>query len=182
LLQSVEGWDCVNVESRCATALGAIVEREMQCRVRYYGDVHHVLTVPARTFSHQAVRRLTVDDLELLARAPHQVRGAGFHSSRELLEQGIVACAVISGEVVSIAHTYARTRHYADIGVHTLEEWRGRGFAAAAASLVARLIQQAGQIPVWSAGEDNQASLGLAKKLGFTEISRRTYVIPDPRT
>jgi predicted GNAT family acetyltransferase len=158
------------------------MEREMDCRVRYYGDIYHILTAQAKPFVHSAVRRLTVADLELLDRAPREVRGAGFHSLRELLEHGIVACAVVSGEIVSIAHTYARTRRYADIGVHTLKEWRGRGFAAAAASIVAQLIQQAGQVPVWSAGEDNLPSLNLARKLGFTEVSRRTYLIPGPHT
>jgi predicted GNAT family acetyltransferase len=103
---------------------------------------------------------------------------SGFGSLRKLLEEGFVACAIVSGQIVSIAHTYARTTHYADIGVHTLERWRRGGLASAAASIVARCIQEAGQTPVWSTGEDNWASLRVAQKLGFVESSRRTYVIP----
>jgi len=37
LLKSVQGWDCVDVASECAIPLGALIEREMGVRVRYYG-------------------------------------------------------------------------------------------------------------------------------------------------
>jgi predicted GNAT family acetyltransferase len=93
------------------------------------------------------------------------------------LEEGFVACAIVDDEIVAIAHTSARTDKYADIGVFTSEEWRRRGFVTAAASIVAKCIQDAGLTPTWSAGEDNFASLRVAQKLGFIEASRRTYVI-----
>lgn len=179
LLKSVEGWECVNVASECATDLGEIIEENMGVRVRYYGDVYHILSKPVLNFQNEAVRQLTLDDLNLLESAPTEVQGAGFGSIRNLLSDGVVACAVISGKIVAIAHTSARTNHHADIGVFTLEEWRGRGFATAATAIVAKRVQEAGQTPVWSTGEDNFASLRVAHKLGFTEVLRRTYVIPN---
>jgi len=197
LLESVKGWDCVNVSSENAVPLGDIIREKMGVQVRYYGDVYHVLSNPLLSgvkvvtqpflchplmrrglnYHNEAVRLLTLADLKLLESAPAELQGGGFGSLRGLLSDGIVACAVVSDEIVSIAHTYARTAHYADIGVFTHENWRGRGFATAAASIVARRVQEAGQTPVWSAGEDNFASLRVAQKLGFTEVSRRTYVI-----
>jgi GNAT superfamily N-acetyltransferase len=177
LLKIVKGWDCVNVTPECAAPLGYLISTETGECVRYYGDIYHVLPRPARRFQNEAVRRVTLSDLELLASTPREVRGEGFGSLQALLQEGFVACAVVSGQVVSVAHTYARTARHADIGVHTLEGWRGRGFATAAASIVAGCIQEAGQVPVWSTGEDNWASLRVAQKLGFTEVSRRTYVI-----
>ena len=75
----------------------------------------------------------------------------------------------------------ARSERHADIGAATLEAWRGRGLATAAAALVARRVQEAGQTPVWSAGEDNAASLRVAQKIGFTAVSRRTYSHPAAR-
>ncbi|MGI8859675.1 MAG: GNAT family N-acetyltransferase, partial [Rubrobacteraceae bacterium] len=51
----------------------------------------------------------------------------------------------------------------------TLEGWRGRGLATAAASLVVGRVQRSDRVPVWSAGEDNYASLQVARKLGFVE-------------
>jgi len=179
LLTSVEGWDCVDVSSECAEALGTIIERETGRKVRYYGDVYHVLSKPVVGFQNEAVRQLTLDDLDLLESSPEDLRGCGFGSTRRLLEEGFVACAIVTGEVAAIAHTSARTDRYADIGVFTKEEWRRRGFVTAAASIVAKQIQAAGQIPTWSTGEDNFASFRVAQKLGFIEVSRRTYIIKD---
>ncbi len=172
LLKSVEGWDCVNVSTECAKALGQIIERETGRKVKYYGDVYHVLSKPVVDFQNEAVRQLTPDDLDLLERG-------GFDSSPLSLAEGLAAGAIVAGKLVAIAHTSAHTNIYADIGVCTMEEWRCRGFVTAAASIVAKRVQEAGQIPIWSAGEDNFASLRVAEKLGFNEVSRRTYVIKD---
>lgn len=179
LLRAMSDWDCVSVSLDCAPALGNLIESETGRRVRYYGDVYHALTTPAATFQHDAVRLLTPADLPLLAAAPEEVRGAGWASALDLLEQGIVAGAVVDGQVVAIAFTSTRTPRHADIGVHTLAPWRRQGLATAAASLVAQQVQAAGQIPVWSTGEDNWASLRVAQKLGFAEVARLTYVIPE---
>ena len=84
----------------------------------------------------------------------------------------------MNDNIVAIAHTYAETNLHADIGVSTLETWREKGFSTAAASLVAQEIQARGKVPAWSCGEDNYASLRVAEKLGFTEVGRRTYIIP----
>ncbi len=97
-----------------------------------------------------------------------------------MFDEGVVAGAVVEGDLlVAIAFTHARSTRHADVAVNTLEEWRGRGLATAAASLVAQRLQEAGQRPMWSTGEDNSASLRVAQKLGFTPITRRTYVIRD---
>ena len=73
----------------------------------------------------------------------------------------------------------ARGQRYVDIGVYVLENYRRRGLATAAASLVARSVQSDALIPVWSCGSHNIPSLKLAQKLGFIEVSRRTYVVID---
>lgn len=179
LLQSAQGWFCLNVEPRCAAALGALMRDGLGAgaKVRYYGDVYYTLTMPVARLRASVVRLLSLDDLDLLENAPAAVRGGGFGSTRALLTEGVAACAIVNGAVVAIAHTSARSACYADIGVCTLEPWRGRGFAAVAAAHVAEQIQRAGQIPVWSTGEDNHASRRVARKLGFAEIGRRTYVI-----
>lgn len=179
LLRVTRGWFCVEVAPECAAALGASMARDLGLLVRYYEDVYYTLTTPATPVYHEAVRLLTVDDLTLLEAAPSAVRGSGFGSTRALLVEGVVAAAIVDGRVVAIAHTSARTSRHADIGVATLQEWRGHNFATAAAALVAGSVQQARQIPVWSAGAANGASRCVAQKVGFDEVSRRTYVIVD---
>ncbi len=177
LLGCIQGWTCVEVTSTCAPALGALMAARLNRPVRYLPDLYHTLSRPAATFTHTAARLLTPADLPLLEAAPAALRPAGFGNLRAQLAEGINAGAIVNGQLVAIATTYARSERHADIGVATLEDWRGRGYATACASLVAGRFQRGGQIPVWSTGEDNQASRRVAGKLGFTEVLRRTYVI-----
>lgn len=177
LLKPVEGWECIDVSQSCAAALGKIIERETGVRVRYYDDIYHTLGEPAPDFPDKHVRRLTSADLALLESAPHDVQGCGFEGLDAMLSEGVAACAIVDGDIVAIAHTYARSERHADVGVYTLEDWRGRGYATACAAVVARAVQEAGQTPVWSTGPGNLASLRVAEKLGFKEVARTTYVI-----
>ena len=180
LLKATHGWSCINVGTACAEPLGALIEADTNTPVRYYGDVYHALLAPAHSYPNQAVRLLTLEDVERLAQAPAEVQGNGYKTHAAMLTDGIAAGAVVDGNLVAIAHTYAETDLHADIGVSTLEAWRKNGFATAAASLVAQEIQASGKVPAWSCGEDNRASLRVAQKVGFTEVSRRRYVILDP--
>jgi len=78
---------------------------------------------------------------------------------------------------VATCFVAARGQRYVDIAVYAQENHRRHGFATAAASIVTRSVQSDGLVPVWSCGSHNLASLKLARKLGFVEVSRRTYVI-----
>lgn len=178
LLKATDGWDCINVDNSCAAALGALIEADRGTSIRYYGDVCHALLEPVHPYMNEAVRLLTLADVKRLTEAPPEVQGNGYKTHAAMLTEGISAGAVVDGNIVAIAHTYAETKLHADIGVSTLEAWREKGFATAAASLVAQEIQARGKVPAWSCGEDNFASLRVAEKLGFTEVARRTYVIP----
>jgi RimJ/RimL family protein N-acetyltransferase len=184
LLKATHGWGCINVETTCAASLGALIEADRSTSIRYYGDVYHALLEPVCTgwvtqpLPNAAVRLLTVDDVERLAKTSSEVQGNGYETREAMVTDGIAAGAVVDGNIVAIAHTYAETDLHADIGVSTLEAWREKGFATAAASLVAQEIQSKGKVPAWSCGEDNTASLRVAQKLGFTEVGRRIYVIP----
>ena len=178
LLKATDGWGCINVDSACAELLGKLIESNTRAPVRYYGDVYHSLLEPVQCYPNESVRRLSLEDIDRLAKAPAEVQGNGYKTHEAMLTDGIAAGAVVDGNIVAIAHTYAETKLHADIGVSTLEAWREKGFATATASLVAQEIQTRGKVPAWSCGEDNIASLRVAQKLGFTEVARRTYVIP----
>jgi GNAT superfamily N-acetyltransferase len=179
LLKAVEGWDCILVDSERAPLLGRIIKREMGVGVRYLDDVCHILSRPVATFPHQVVRQLTLSDLELLESAPPELRASCWGSTRALLAEGIVASAIVAGRVVATALTAAISDRCADVGVYTHPDFRRQGLATAAASIVAQRVQESGRTPVWGAGEHNVASLRVARKLGFIEVSRRTYVILD---
>jgi len=179
LLGSVEGWECVFLRSSLAPAVAEFVERQMGLASRLYGEVCFVLEEPVPSFEHEAVRLLGPQDAGLLSEAPPELQGAGWGNIETMLADGVAAAGIVDGRVVAIAHTSGHTRRYADIGVYTHEGHRNRGLSTAAASLVARRVQQLGLTPVWSTGCDNLASLRVAQKLGSTEVSRGTYVILD---
>ncbi len=176
LLMQIEGWFCVNVTPDVAPHLGPLLAERMGCPVRYYGDIYHTLTQPVLRFEDTAVRPLTLDDLPLLEAAPADIRG---HNPHQILSDMFAAGAIRDGHIVAIAQNYGLSAQYGDVGVATLPNYRGRGLATAAASIVARWLQENGRIPVWSCGEDNQASLRVAQKLGFRQVSQRTYIILD---
>ena len=178
LLKATHGWGCIGVDTVCAEPLGKLIEADRGTSIRYYGDVYHALLEPVQCYPNEAVRLLTLADVKCLAEAPAEIQGNGYKTHAAMVTDGIAAGAVVDGDIVAIAHTYAETDLHADIGVSTLEAWREKGFATAAASLVAQEIQARGKVPAWSCGEDNTASLRVAQKLGFTEVGRRTYVIP----
>jgi len=171
LLENATGWWTVNVSGALARPLGVVLERETKGRAHNYGDVYYTLARAAASFRSPEVRRLKTGDEPLMAKymgTPTWAGSEGFET--------MAAGAVVDGKLVGLAHVSAVTERHADIGVSTLEPWRGRGFATAAASIVARLVRESGRTPVWSAGEGNAASLRVAAKVGFREVSRRVYV------
>ncbi len=181
ILEPLEGWRVVDVSPSVAPKLGALIRASTGSRVAYYGDVYHTLTRPAVTHSHPDVRLLTVDDRALFDGVPDDLKPGMRGDVEIVLREGFVAGAVVDDRIVSVAHTNAITDRYADIGVFTHQDYRNRGYSTASASIVAAAIQGRGMTPVWSCGEDNLQSLRVAAKVGFTEVSRRTYVIPFNR-
>lgn len=63
-----------------------------------------------------------------------------------------------------------------EIGINTLHEYRGHGYASAACSKCIQEIFNHHKIPMWSTGIDNIASRKLAEKLGFTEFAKVIYI------
>lgn len=177
LLKERHGWSSVEVNPSIASQLAEPLELASGRPVSFLDDIYHVLRHPVVPAPVETVRLLSPADSGLLERAPPELRGKGWGSSSALLREGIAAAAILDREIVALAHTTARTGQYADLGVATLLAWRNQGLASATAALVASEVQSAGQTPVWSTGATNLASLRVARKLGFVEVSRRTYLI-----
>ena len=165
-----------NVPADMACQLATFIKQDADVQCRQYGDVYHTLNGPINEFTVPEVRPLSLEAEGLLAAYRSDPREMGFATFEDLLTNGAAAGAVVEGSLMALAHTNAMTARYGDIGVATDEPWRGKGFASSAASIVARRIQERGRTPVWSAGEGNAASLRVAAKLGFTEVSRRVYL------
>ncbi len=178
LLPVLTGWDCINVEPEVAADVGTAIAMTSGRPVRQYGDVYHVLLDPPAGASAEVVRRLTLDDLPLFAAAP-EFAVSEFGSPHDVLTEGCAAGAVVDGRLVSLVQTSALGERFADIGAVTGAAFRGRGYATSAGAIVCRWVRESGRTPVWSCGEDNLASLRVAEKLGFREVARRVYLIPE---
>jgi RimJ/RimL family protein N-acetyltransferase len=174
----VEDWQCILVDKEIAPPLGKTISTQLNTAVRLLDDIYHVPRGRVLPLESQSVRWLTLDDLVLLESLPREAQPVGFWGGlRTSLVEGLVAGALFEGKVVATSFVAARGQRYADIGVYTLENYRRRGLATIAASVVAQSVQSDGLIPVWSCGSDNVPSLKLARRLGFIEVSRRTYVV-----
>lgn len=180
ILRGLSGWTCINVDVGVASRLGLLMEADMGRAVRRVEDVYHTLDRTVAASVHPAARPLGRDDLALLEGAPAEIRAMalGFGSLDGLLPEGVAAGAEVDGGPVALACTTAQTERHADVGVITLEGYRGRGLATACAALVSGIIHRSGRVSVWSTGDDNLASLRVARKLGFREAGRRAYLVP----
>jgi len=177
-LAQVSGWQCILVDKEVSTSLGEIISRQLGTPVRLLDDIYHIPEGKALPFENESVRRLVLDDLMLLEKLSREAQPIGFwRDLRTSLIEGLVAGAIVDGKVVATSFVAARGQRYVDMGVYVLESHQRRGLGTAAASVVARSVQSDGLIPVWSCGSHNLASVKLAQKLGFVEVSRRTYVV-----
>lgn len=178
VLKQVSGWKAVNAEYGLAPRLAALIESEMGQACVLIEEIYYTLPQPVDTFRDPDVRRLGLADLALVEAATDvlDMHGWRYGSAGALLTDGLLAGAVVDRELVSIAFSASQTEQYAEVGIKTREDFRGRGYSTAAASLICAEVQASGQTIVWSTDQDNAASQRVAAKLGFREVSRRIYV------
>jgi predicted GNAT family acetyltransferase len=178
VLKQVPGWTAVNASAAVAPELAALIEAETGKPCALIEEIYYTLAQPVVTFSHPLVRRVSMNDLVMVeaATGPLAMQGWRYGSAKALLADGVLAGAVVDGELVSVAFTAAGTERFGEVGIKTREDFRGRGFSTAAASLVCAELQAAGKTVIWSTDRDNAASQRVASKLGFSEVSRRVYV------
>lgn len=58
-----------------------------------------------------------------------------------------------------------------EIGINTLSEYRGKGYATSVCKQCICEILRNGKVPQWSTSADNIASQRLAEKIGFTKLA-----------
>ncbi len=172
IIPYVHDWETFSTPLHLVSELERVVTHARDTTsLRTITDVYHVLDTPiSGNFEHKDVRLLTDEDLALTITIDELQQNSAY--------KPIIAAAVIEGELVSVAHTFAWSPLYVDLGVTTHEQFRGQGMATAAAAIVAAEVQKRGKVPVWSTGLDNLPSMQVAQKLGFRETSRRLYLIP----
>lgn len=83
-----------------------------------------------------------------------------------------IAAAFADGKPVSFCYCASTTEGLWDISIDTLEPYRRQGHAAKVVAFMVRRQAEEGKRPVWGAEESNQASMALARKLGFEPVER----------
>ena len=78
-------------------------------------------------------------------------------------------------KLASTAYSAYMHDNYLEIGIETVEEFRGKGLAQYACSALIDYCLHNNLEPVWSCRLENTSSCKLAQKLGFEIISKRSY-------
>jgi hypothetical protein len=81
-----------------------------------------------------------------------------------------------SGEILASAGINWRSPHYAELYVHTKYSHRRQGLGLSVVSSMAQHVLELGQIPLYVANASNDASLQLARSLGFVDTGARWFL------
>ncbi len=117
-----------------------------------------------------SVRRI---DRELIERCEWREEMVFYCGSLDnFLDHGLGVCLMRGDEILSEAYASALGRDLAEIGAVTREAHRRRGYALLASSFLIELCRTKGYGVYWSCDAENEASAGLARRLGFAAETR----------
>lgn len=93
------------------------------------------------------------------------------------LERQPLIGVVISGQLLSLAHSSRRTPDACELGIDTLPEARRKGYGLAATIVWTQAVLQESLVPIYSADASNTASLRLADAAGYRAFARLATVM-----
>jgi RimJ/RimL family protein N-acetyltransferase len=93
------------------------------------------------------------------------------YAQSEYADLAPVIVHVEDGIAVSICFSARITGQVAEVGVHTAEHYRGRGYAAETVCAWVSAIRAMGRLPLYSTEWENAASLAVARKLGAVQYA-----------
>jgi RimJ/RimL family protein N-acetyltransferase len=76
---------------------------------------------------------------------------------------------VVDNCAASLCFSSRLTERAAEVGVETLETYRGRGYAPRVVTAWAQVIRAIGRVPLYSTSWDNSSSQAVARKLGLVQ-------------
>lgn len=114
------------------------------------------------------IRQLTADDAELWARFVEEAPEDDLDDAYVELDHWLVFGVIVDGRLVAAASMYPwDDSTLADLGVITLPEVRGQGFARATVRAMSAEALRRGFEPQYRCQLDNAASIALAASAGF---------------
>jgi RimJ/RimL family protein N-acetyltransferase len=144
------------------------------------------LTVP-ESLAVWANKHLSVTDAELYRVYqfnPHrEAPRLNVLAVNSLSPDGTPRCEIRNGEQPgAVAGVNWQSPHFAEVYVYTDPVVRGRGWARATVSTVARAISASGRVPLYVVAESNEVSIRVAEAVGFEDTGLRVYVGNAVRT
>jgi GNAT superfamily N-acetyltransferase len=98
-----------------------------------------------------------------------------WETAGEFHERGAAFGVTYRGELASAAFASFVVDHYLELGIETVEPFRGRGLALHACSALLEFCLRRHLEPVWACRLGNVASYHLAMRLGFEPVRRLPY-------
>jgi GNAT superfamily N-acetyltransferase len=98
-----------------------------------------------------------------------------WNDAEQFCNQGIGFSLFYNGKLASTAYSAYVHENYLELGIETVEEYRGNGLAQYACSALIDYCLENDLEPVWSCRFENTNSYKLAQKLGFEPIPKRSY-------
>ncbi len=177
LLAASDGWTFVSLPAH----LVGDVAREIRTRIGLDSVAHRDLfyQLDGKPVEHPSkhVRILSRVDLRLLEKSDPVFHDPAFRTNADFLSEGIVAAAILGGQIVSSAAMSYASARFADVGVTTLAHFRNRGLATCVAYRACEEVLARGLIPIWSTLDTNRASQRVAEKLGFRPLSPQGVLV-----
>ena len=181
ILETISVWEQVQVSESVAPQLQPMIQEQLQkpidqSRLLYF--MHDGSSVSITHDEAVTIRLLTEDDFDVIRATPVDDRPMIRKTIVATLKYEKVAGAIVDEKLIGFSESRAADRHV-ELGVYVDEAWRKRGIASAMANLLIQHYQPTGLKIIWGTDEDNIASRKVAAKLGFQEISRRVFLIPQ---
>ena len=95
----------------------------------------------------------------------------------DFVKNGVGFSLICNGQIASTAYSAFVLEDKLEIGIETVEKYRGHGFAEKSCSRLIEYCLERNLEPIWSCRLENMASYQLAQKLGFEP----TIMIPFHR-
>ncbi|MGA8604803.1 MAG: GNAT family N-acetyltransferase [Thermoplasmata archaeon] len=169
------------MESETGAEVASLLEKMVEMPTRRLPMRYYALDRDPTEFPVPSVRLLGPSDAEIVRRSDPLFRSffSGHGSEDQTLSEGVVAGVIQDGQLASAVTTSAWAGVHVDLGAATIPTMRRLGLATGAAFVVCSQLKAGGCVPVWAAGEPNQASWRIPEKLGFKHVGRREYVVVE---
>ncbi|WP_031301922.1 GNAT family N-acetyltransferase [Sphingobacterium paucimobilis] len=127
------------------------------------------------------IRQLTVADTSCFLEFERTASIQDLDDASVSLEHWLVFGAFENDKLVAVASMYPwdDESRIADLGILTLAEYRGRGYALRVAQAICKEALRKGYEPQYRCQLDNDASIALASKLNLTLFAKWDVIAPD---